>query len=298
VEVFETDAKGSGLRAKIDFAPKAFIEEYVGEVIGIGDWNCRDIQYKKEGILHSYSMFLGGKHEVIDATKKGNLSRFINHSCNPNCLAEKWTVGARLRIGFFATRKIVAGEEITFNYDLGGRAADLRKCCCGESKCTGAMRIPPSSTYSTNKVTTLSGGEPSCIKVRQRRSARAQRSIRTYKNSASVVKEPIKTQTERQATTVAVKPSASSLYGNTRVEENRASHTSRRHSLHNRITPLKADMSRKLYQIEEDRMMKERSETSHNTVLSNTTIYDNALKQRLKDRRSSRARRPTAKLVC
>ena len=32
------------------------------------------------------------KGEVIDPTYKGNLARFINHSCEPNCITQKWNV--------------------------------------------------------------------------------------------------------------------------------------------------------------------------------------------------------------
>ncbi|XKL60654.1 hypothetical protein PGB90_007711 [Kerria lacca] len=55
---------------------------------------------------------------IIDATVKGNFSRFINHSCEPNAETQKWTVQGELRIGFFSKRSISAGEEITFDYQL------------------------------------------------------------------------------------------------------------------------------------------------------------------------------------
>lgn len=47
---------------------------------------------------------------------KGNISRFINHSCNPSCVLQKWVVNSRLRMGIFATRDIAEGEELTFDY--------------------------------------------------------------------------------------------------------------------------------------------------------------------------------------
>lgn len=49
---------------------------------------------------------------------KGNTSRFINHSCDPNAETQKWTVNGELRIGFFSKRTILAGEEITFDYQF------------------------------------------------------------------------------------------------------------------------------------------------------------------------------------
>lgn len=55
---------------------------------------------------------------IIDATSKGNISRFINHSCDPCAMTQKWTVNGELRVGFFSTRDINAGEEITFDYQF------------------------------------------------------------------------------------------------------------------------------------------------------------------------------------
>ena len=53
---------------------------------------------------------------LIDATMKGNKARFINHSCEPNCQAEYWTVEGRERVGIFATKLISEGQEITYDY--------------------------------------------------------------------------------------------------------------------------------------------------------------------------------------
>lgn len=52
----------------------------------------------------------------LDASRKGSISRFINHSCEPNCTVEVWTVGRRLRVGIFSLKDIPAGTELTFDY--------------------------------------------------------------------------------------------------------------------------------------------------------------------------------------
>lgn len=120
----------------MDLNPHDFIFEYVGEVINEVQFRRRMLQYDDEGIKHFYFMSLS-KGEFVDATKKGNLGRFCNHSCNPNCYVDKWVVGDKLRMGIFAERKIRAGEELVFNYNVDRYGADPQPCYCGEPNCTG-----------------------------------------------------------------------------------------------------------------------------------------------------------------
>ena len=136
VTVFKTDKKGYGLRADTDLNAHAFIYEYIGEVINEVQFRRRMIQYDEEGIKHFYFMSLS-KGEFVDATKKGNLGRFCNHSCNPNCYVDKWVVGDKLRMGIFAERQIKAGEELVFNYNVDRYGANPQPCYCGEPNCTG-----------------------------------------------------------------------------------------------------------------------------------------------------------------
>ncbi|RMZ90657.1 hypothetical protein DV736_g2107, partial [Chaetothyriales sp. CBS 134916] len=136
VSVIQTEKKGYGLRANTDLKPHEFIFEYVGEVIGEAAFRRRMIAYDEEGIKHFYFMSLS-KGEFIDATKKGNLGRFCNHSCNPNCYVDKWVIGDKLRMGIFAEKHIKAGEELVFNYNVDRYGANPQPCYCGESNCTG-----------------------------------------------------------------------------------------------------------------------------------------------------------------
>ncbi|KAI0377825.1 hypothetical protein F5Y04DRAFT_170066 [Hypomontagnella monticulosa] len=136
VSVIQTDKKGFGLRANTFLEANDFIFEYIGEVINEPTFRRRMIQYDKEGIRHFYFMSLT-KNEFVDATKKGNLGRFCNHSCNPNCYVDKWVVGSKLRMGIFAGRKIQPGEELVFNYNVDRYGADPQPCYCGESNCIG-----------------------------------------------------------------------------------------------------------------------------------------------------------------
>ena len=57
-------------------------------------------------------MFRLDEDRVVDATLCGGLARYINHSCNPNCVAEIVEVERDLRIIIFAKRRISRGEEV------------------------------------------------------------------------------------------------------------------------------------------------------------------------------------------
>ena len=136
VTVIQTEKKGYGLRTDSDLSPEEMIYEYIGEVIDEARFRRRMVQYDEEGIRHFYFMSLS-KGEFVDATKKGNLGRFCNHSCNPNCYVDKWVVGDKLRMGIFAERKIQKGEELVFNYNVDRYGASPQPCYCGELNCTG-----------------------------------------------------------------------------------------------------------------------------------------------------------------
>ena len=136
VTVIQTEKKGYGLRTNADLSPEEMIYEYIGEVIDEARFRRRMVQYDEEGIKHFYFMSLS-KGEFVDATKKGNLGRFCNHSCNPNCYVDKWVVGDKLRMGIFAERKIQKGEELVFNYNVDRYGANPQPCYCGEPNCTG-----------------------------------------------------------------------------------------------------------------------------------------------------------------
>lgn len=89
--------------------------EYVGEIIDKDEMAARSNRYAASSQRHFYFMTLG-PNRIIDATCKGNISRFMNHSCAPNCETQKWIVQGRLRIGLFAVKAVKAGSELCFDY--------------------------------------------------------------------------------------------------------------------------------------------------------------------------------------
>src|SRR5579883_1983254 len=65
-----------------------FLIEYIGEVIGLREFKKRSEKYAEQNNEHFYFMSLMNDL-FIDATKKGNISRYFNHSCDPNCETQK-----------------------------------------------------------------------------------------------------------------------------------------------------------------------------------------------------------------
>ena len=78
---------------------------------------------------------------VIDATRRGNSARWINHSCAPNCEIEE--EGQRIFIE--ARRDIRLGDELTYDYNLqiGEKHTKAAKrehaCFCRARRCRGTM---------------------------------------------------------------------------------------------------------------------------------------------------------------
>jgi hypothetical protein len=78
---------------------------------------------------------------VIDATRRGNSARWINHSCAPNCEIEE----EKHRVFIEARRDIRSGEELAYDYNLqiGERHTKAAKrehaCYCGARRCRGTM---------------------------------------------------------------------------------------------------------------------------------------------------------------
>jgi hypothetical protein len=135
-KVVGAGGKGMGLFAKKPVEPHEYIVEYIGEVLTVDDWADRQRSEPPGSSKHFYVMDLDGDH-VVDASRKGNESRLINHSCDPNLETQKWTVNGESRIGLFAIRPIAKNEELTFNYQFETFASKPFKCLCGTSKCTG-----------------------------------------------------------------------------------------------------------------------------------------------------------------
>lgn len=98
-----------GLYAMENISANDMIIEYVGEIVRQQVADMREIKYLKSGIGSSY-LFRIDDTTVIDATKRGGIARFINHSCTPNCTAKIIKVEGSKRIVIYALRDIKESE--------------------------------------------------------------------------------------------------------------------------------------------------------------------------------------------
>ncbi|KAM6434504.1 histone-lysine N-methyltransferase SETDB1 isoform 1-T2 [Liasis olivaceus] len=82
---------------------------------------------------------------IIDAKLEGNLGRYLNHSCSPNLFVQNVFVDTHdLRfpwVAFFASKRIRAGTELTwdYNYEVGSVEGKKLLCCCGAIECRGRL---------------------------------------------------------------------------------------------------------------------------------------------------------------
>ncbi|KAI0314929.1 hypothetical protein OF83DRAFT_1134444 [Amylostereum chailletii] len=126
-----------GLYAMERIARGELVIEYVGEIIRAQVADKREKTYERQGIGSSY-LFRIDEDLVVDATKKGNLGRLINHSCDPNCTAKIITINGEKKIVIYAKQDIELGDEITYDYHFPIEQ-DKIPCLCGSVKCRGYL---------------------------------------------------------------------------------------------------------------------------------------------------------------
>ena len=133
VEPFEARDKGFGLRAKTRIKKGTFLIEYVGERI--------DKEEKKRRLTTDGSVYILEVEDVIiDAKGVNSYGKYMNHSCNPNCIAKKWTVDGKPRVKIVAGEEICHGEELTWDYQWSHDVDRPRTVCkCGSKNCRGYL---------------------------------------------------------------------------------------------------------------------------------------------------------------
>ncbi|XP_044856246.1 histone-lysine N-methyltransferase SUV39H1-like isoform X2 [Mauremys mutica] len=123
--IFRTaNGRGWGVRTLEKIRKNSFVMEYVGEIITSEEAERRGQIYDRQGATYLFDLDYVEDVYTVDAAYYGNISHFVNHSCDPNLQVYNVFIDnldERLpRIALFATRHIRAGEELTFDYNMQG----------------------------------------------------------------------------------------------------------------------------------------------------------------------------------
>jgi SET domain-containing protein len=112
---------GWGVFATTTIPKNKRIIDYAGERITHQESLKREERYLRNGNIWCFTL---NRRWVVDAGVGGNIARFINHSCKPNC----WVEIKDGTIWIRAARTIRPGEELSYNYNTSGDAAIPCRC--------------------------------------------------------------------------------------------------------------------------------------------------------------------------
>ncbi|KOM30165.1 hypothetical protein LR48_Vigan967s003700 [Vigna angularis] len=159
LQVFLTsDGKGWGLRTLEDLPKGTFVCEFVGEILTVTELHERNMKNPKGG-KYTFPVLLDADWDLGDvkdrealclyAASYGNVARFINHRCLDANLIQipvevECPTHQYYHFAFFATRKIAAQEELTWDYGINfddhDESVELFQCRCGSKFCRNIKR--------------------------------------------------------------------------------------------------------------------------------------------------------------
>ncbi|XP_076163102.1 suppressor of variegation 3-9 isoform X2 [Ptiloglossa arizonensis] len=119
-----TNGRGWGVKTLQVIRKGSFVTQYVGEVITNEEAEKRGKEYDAAGRTYLFDLDYNETEEqcpyTVDAAMYGNVSHFINHSCDPNLAVYAVWINCLdpnlPKLALFATRDIKKNEEITFDY--------------------------------------------------------------------------------------------------------------------------------------------------------------------------------------
>ena len=121
IEKRRSKIQGWGVFATQPISKNTRIVTYDGEKITNRESLKREVRYLKQGHIWCFKL---NRLYVRDAAVGGNVARYINHSCNPNCYVE---IFGR-HIWILASRPIRKGEELVYDYNTDGVAGIPCRC--------------------------------------------------------------------------------------------------------------------------------------------------------------------------
>jgi SET domain-containing protein len=142
IQTRRSGVHGNGVFAVQDIAEGETLIEYKGEIIS---WKEALRRHPHDPTQPQHTFYFHVDDDrVIDGNVDGNASRWINHSCEPNCEADE----QKGRVFIKALRNIAAGEELNYDYGLIIDEPYTRKllsefpCWCGSEDCRGTLLAP------------------------------------------------------------------------------------------------------------------------------------------------------------
>jgi SET domain-containing protein len=121
IEKRRSKIQGWGVFATRNIPKNKRIVHYAGEKITNRESLKREERYLKKGHIWCFKL---NHLYVRDAAVGGNIARYINHSCTPNCYTQ--VIGDTIWIR--AARTIRKGEELTYDYSTDGVGSVRCRC--------------------------------------------------------------------------------------------------------------------------------------------------------------------------
>ena len=112
---------GTGVFALEPINKNTRIIDYAGELVPNDESEAREERYLAEGSIWVLRV---SRQWSRDAAVGGNIARFINHACRPNC----WIEIVDQTIWIRASRLIRTGEELTYDYSTDGEQTIPCRC--------------------------------------------------------------------------------------------------------------------------------------------------------------------------
>lgn len=157
LEVFHSERKGLGLRTLENIDHGMFVCEYAGEIISFDEAKLRTKRQTEHDM--NYIIVVREHHGKgvmathVDPTYRGNIGRYLNHSCCPNLAMVPVRVNTMVpKMCLFANRDIPSQTELNFDYGHSSSLSNTgnvelpdstKPCHCGAYSCKGYLPYEP-----------------------------------------------------------------------------------------------------------------------------------------------------------